>query len=528
MDKWKAVLNHPRYKKMSIAEKEDVINNFYRIEIQPHVEKGKEKQMLNRFKTDAFLDSGVKMSDMPHFKKNLAEAQRGAQDYAQEQNDYDTSEDYYDDPEDRKAMAQFAIDEAEEKRNRGRLTQAFMAGADNSVLGKTINRLAEEESDHFQTNGFLENLVHGIGGIAADMPLMLTGGGIVGKLVPGALKATSVGRAVMAGGSFAPVGAGHEAHQVLDEGGEISDNLRRIAGAGGLSFATGAASSGLGSLAGGLVGFGAKKLIGETAGKVAKETATLLGEEAGMTLSDHLQGREITGETIGTNLGMAIMMRALSHSPGSRKKLEEVKKNTGMSEREILEKVDVPEGKIDEPYVLEQALEKVNKDALVDIEKRKINHLQNQIIDNQIKNNYKPGKTVEQTIQIAQIPKEHRALLFNIDQTTGKAVFKPEVVESFNRKMNPFFNPADDVPFKSRGEILKEKDQRLKQDQDYSKEKLKHLEEEYDNRVHQEVREYMDKRFGRRRFPNAGKARDTMDQVIDYIRRYRCSGERFR
>ncbi|GEM_PF-3775849 len=405
------------------------------------------------------------------------------------------------------------------------LTKAYLP---DTASGKGVKRF---EESGWQPETSAERIGYGLGSIAADIPLYAMGGEIVGP---------AAGAIMQSAGAFALPGALKKMTELKEkDGGDVDlsiANILEVAEEMGREGAKGGAVGLAGlpgkSIAAKLGGGKLAKLTGEAVSMPA-ETAALLGAEK------VLNNQPVTGETALETLGTIGILKLAHSIPIARTSIEKAKEK-GIPEERIAENLKGESiESMKDPAIAKEAVDRAILMTEEQIAAERVKRIQDEIIDTQIRANFKDGKTAREILQINQVPKEYRTYI--LDQTdTGGYRYKPDVLQRIDDIINqkdPFLsqkyedilpNPLRDMGF-NEGEKLYGKFNEVTSALDEARTNLKHWEEQRPTLHESYMTEAINKLTGNyRRYEHLPQTRDRMDQVIDYALSVLTPEERFR
>ncbi|PKL19574.1 MAG: hypothetical protein CVV49_00625 [Spirochaetae bacterium HGW-Spirochaetae-5] len=517
--KWEEVIKNPDYQKLSSAEKLQWRKEYFDDIVKPQINAEDYDSTWNEFTSDADQMENIK-SD---FKNTLHVDVNKIMGYNDSgQKNWDEAIAKFGPVKERKGAGFVdAILKGRYGSATAALTKAYLPDTD---AAKGVKQ-AEEEAWQPATRS--EKIGHNVGAIAADLPLFAIGGVIGGP-----------------GGAFAlPAGLKKMTEEKERLGGKITLENSVEAGINVLEELPKEWIKGeLLGLAGKTSGVIADKLGGGVIAKTTGEIAALPVETAALVGAERvLNDTPITADTILETLGTIGILKLSGSFPGAVKTaFNTAVKERGIPAEKIAENLKSETVKtMQDPVTGKEAIERAIVLTEKQIEAERVSKIQNEIIDKQIRANYKDGKSPEQIIQINQIPKEYRTYI--LDQTeTGGYKFKPDILKTIDDIVNlkdPFIaqkyenilpNPIRDMAIRD-GQRLENQFKELNTELIDAKRNLKQWEAQKESLHEQYIKEEIDKLTGNyRRFENQGEIRDKMDQVIDHALSVLKPEEQFR
>jgi hypothetical protein len=399
------------------------------------------------------------------------------------------------------------------------IVNAALKGRYGSTTAKLVKNYAgdtasgrgvqEFEDSGYQPETMGEKIAYGTTSMFTDLPLFVAGGGIT---TGGALAKTA--------GSFALPGTVGKMLELKEQNGgtltleDLPEALPEVAKEGAISGATGALVNIAGipgkAIAGGITN-PLKALAVEKAINIPGVTTALLGVE-------QAKGNEITADTVGETLGTIAIMELLGANPFAKSRVETKARELGVPVEKVAQNID-PDmmSRIKSVQDTEIVINNAAVKTEAQLKQEHINTVQTEIINKQLKANWKQGKPAEEVIQLTQIPKEY--LPYVAVEVDGVLRPKPEVVakvKSFlENKADPANNPFGDAGVLISAKSPVEKYQEIKDYHTAAITKYEQFKAEADNIRKQHVDEYIAK-LGERRYEHLPNIRSAMDHAIDY------------
>ena len=388
-----------------------------------------------------------------------------------------------------------------------------------STIGKTIETYMMDGKNPtaivYEPESTGERIAGGLARIGADLPLYALGSGV-----------TTGGMIAKSAGSFALPKAIDKTLDIRRENGKVGlsdyDDIALEAAKGGVE---GALFGGAG-----LAGNFAKSFVkNPVTGELVKLGVETPLETAIMAGSTKAQGGELTGETWGEIIGTLGAMKLIHANPYALRALKKQSEITGIPVEKLAEniKLDPTQAKIlKDAEVWNRAAEESALRTETQIKNEYKNRVQDEVIDKQIRANYKDGKPLEEIVKLEQIPTEY--LPHVADMVEGKAVVKPEILQKLDNivnKRDPLIAQKyeDILPGQMRDMIQRDRQQIVDnhtkaQEELAIKKDIRSLYEEQRGKEFEElIKREQDILLGDyRRYANQPKMREKMDKAIDH------------
>jgi len=507
--KWSEVIENPKYKALSDAEKENTRKAYFDDVVKPQIKPDQYDTVFGEFIADAYRMEGVKPQpveqDMQWINTDTGLPERP-----------------------RQGVKDSAVD----------IYRAAVAGMGNSYIGskakKLVNAVGLETPflDTYKPETMTERIVSGVAGIGSDAPIFKAGGALLkgGKLAADAGKVKQIAQMVKESAGAFGLYSGMNSAKEMAERGDLEtkpffENASTALKETGKGVAVGAAVGVAGLPARGLqqiLGEGVIPTIASKAVAIPTVSAGLLGAE------NIINDKPITKETILETLGTIAILDLLGALPNKSKTALDIAVNRGIPAEKIAENLKSEKvGTMQDEALGKEALDRAIVMTEKQIEMERIDRLQNEIVEKQVRANYKDGKAPEQIIQINQIPKEYRSVIMEQTEAGGWR-YKPEVLQKVNDVVSgkdPIISAKleDVLPGTIRdmiqkdGQKLADENMKLKTELEMAKTNKKHFEQQAPSLHESYMKEELANTLGDyRRFERSGAARDKMDQVIDH------------
>ncbi len=528
---WKDVITSPKYQEYSPEKKRETRDRFFNEVVKPQIDPAQADKIYSEFNAGADKMEGVESKIIKAPTENNPPVK--VEGYSPEE--LASMRPLLTNVENTNSVTlPSSIDEAIKQQQRGK-GNAFLRGRYGSTTAKLVKNYAPDtasgkgikqfEESGYQPEGMGEEVAYEAGKIISDLPLYALGGKI--------------------GGAFGAFGlpAGLDKTMEIKErnGGKIPLTVENVADPVVETLKGGA--TGWATAAAGLLGKPVANVLAKPGitNKIIDAGISTVAEGTALLGSDMiLNGKGFNDLTAKDAVKTAILigMMKLPHVAGG---IKEAAASKGIPEERITqnikpEHIEYMKDPAASKYIIDEAVVKTERQ----IEAERVSNIQNEIVNRQIKANYKEGKSPEQIIQPNQIPKEYRPYV--LDQTeAGGFKFKPEVIEKVNEhingiKNNPFAeqevpgSPLFDSKLRAqRGEELAGKLEEVRQLTDAAKENLSKFNEYKQELQHKYMKEELNKLTGNyRRYEHQPQIRDRMDQVIDYAMSVMTPEERFK
>jgi len=536
--KWKDIVESPKYQAYSPEEKKATRERFWNEIVAPNINPSGQKQAYADFNQGADEIEGAITE--PEITTPLTPVDNG---WTQELAGLD--------PAFREQVMQRA------QRDRG-----FLKALEEGKFGSTTARLAqnyapdtaagratrEHRENPWQPETQMEKIGHEVSALAWDMPLYAAGGIIGG--------ASGGGNPISAG--MGAMGLPYALNELMEQ--------KEAAAARGEEFDPGikeaweimkaeAQGATLGGAVGGLTRIGApvanriaqaipdkvkSKLPGfvkDIAYGAAEKGSINTAQSATMLGAENVMNDEpITLERGVRDFALGMFIESLSKNPQAKQKVQDAAKHKGIRPEDIIKNVDPEKAK--NPLHMIEAIDEAVFKTEQQIELQKAAKMQDVIIDNQIRANYKDGKTPQEILQVNQIPKEYRP--FVLDPTpSGGFTVKPSMYEKISNIINKqdissqkyediLPGPIRDMYAQDVTKVIDEHSA-VKTNLEAIRERFKRFKAEKDVVRDEILNKNVDELTGNyRRYETLPKVREQMDAVMDYVDSVMTPEDKFR
>lgn len=499
--KWEEVIKKPEYQALNSGEKDEARRQYFAENVAPQISPEEHDEAFSQFNSFAREKERENMSFM---------------------------EDVF--------------DRAKE------VTYAGLAGAGNSVTGKYIKRAVNAFGgetpflDSYEPVSMTEKIASNVASIGSDAGVFKLGGAlattgkIASKAAPVVDKWNKIDKLTAGAGAFG-LHSGLAEVQRKQERGDFKDlNINNVFsldnaidpliatatgyGTGALVSAAGLAAEGLGKAAGktalkkGLSTEAAAKLesVVKNTTSLPLEGGALLGATAVTT------GEKITPEKAAQLAAELLILKSIHANPFSKEALKAEAQRRGVNETQVIKEIkDSPE-MLKDPAVAKVVIEEAGKQAemkkpeQVDLRFK----IQDQIAQDMVMRNWKPGKTPEEILQLSQIPKEYRDYALTKTES-GTYATDPRILEKVNEhiKIKEIFDDSN-LPFKD--DDIVNRFQQTRDEYKAAKENLVQFDRARDSIWEDNWKQAIDRHIGDyRRFENQPEVRNRMDEVKDQI-----------
>lgn len=543
---WEDVIKTPDYQKLSDGEKREWRKEYFDDIIKPQIKAEEYDSMWKDFSADADQMEGIKQQPEVKPKMTLEEFNASAdREIAELEKIVKPKPDIIDRA---KALFNPELDETmEDVKNRTRLAElkrmkelnnpestlgeynsSFAKGIMSGVIPKAIKAYAMDGDTRndilYKPDSAGQNIVQGLGNIASDLPLYAAGSGI-----------TTGGMIAKSAGSFALPKALDRMLDIRNEKGEVElSDVPEVMTEGGKGAIEGALFGAAGALGKTAAGF-----VPKYKGAVEQIVSTPL-EVAIMGGSVKAQDGELNAETWGELGGTALAMKLLHANPYALRSLKKQSEVSGIPVEKLAEnmRLDPKQAKIlKDAEAWNKAAEESALRTEAQIKNEYKTRVQDEVIDKQIRANYKDGKPIEEIVKLEQIPTEY--LPHIADMVDGKAVVKPEILQKLDNiinKKDPFAAQKyeDVLPGPMRDMALNERQQVVdqvelaKMKQGIAQDNLTAWQEQAPGKREQIINDEISKLTGDyKRYANQPVIREKMDAVIEHTLSITTPEERF-
>lgn len=538
---WQDVISQPAYQKLDPDAKERVRQKYFSEVVTPQIKNPEQiEEYRQKFYDKAlsleYPDAAERMqknmqdqfNSMPPVSKEVADAINKQTEVIKSPNA----------PENLEQAEKF-----QQEKQRG-VIPALVQGRYGSHTAKYIKTTFPEsdaaqgvedfEATGYQPQNFRERVAYGLGGIIADTPLYMAGGALAGA--PGAFGlAQGAGKIAEIKDQKEDVFNKHkfglsDVPETLLETGKGAAVGSVVAGTGmALPFVTPQVTNKI------------VQMLTNKGIEVSGETAALLAAEA------VINGQDPTTEGVLEAAAIMLILKNFKATPASRRQIEKIQAETGITPEQIARNIHPEQIKdLANPETAMKVIDEAKIKTEDQIKAEQTTRMQEQIIKRSFVQNYKPGKTPQEILQVNQIPAEYRHYV--VDKV-GKNQYrwKPEVLERVNREIetqgeemfpmaglpNTLYDKGKvfrDMPDKNKfyDDYLREME-RKKAEQPMSLEAQKAFKEQQArlkgmtspegkqaliDRLYEE--EYKYKTGVKRKYENLPKVREIMDQVNEF------------
>lgn len=518
--KWKDIIESPKYQGYTPEQKKETRERFWKEIVSPNIDPSEHNQAYERFNRGADEIEGIKPLTLIDngWTQELANLDPAFRDMVMHKAQRD------------KGFLK-ALQKGKFASTSGRLAKHY---APDTAAGEAVKR---HEQSGWQPKGFAEELGYGASSAIWDLPIYAAGGAIGGASGGGNPISTGMGAMGLHSGLNIMLDQKEAAEAEGKEYGwdEISSiGLAKDTGKG---IAIGAATGALNVVGAPVAERISRAIPSSVKSKTPEalkqmaftsaERGSVLTAQTGtmMGMENVLNDQPLTAEYAAKDFMINVLMEMISRSPTAKKKVQDAAAHKGIKAEEIIKKIDPeivknPDGLID---AIDQAIFRTEKE----IELQRAGHIQDTIIDNQIRSNYKDGKTPQEILQVNQIPKEYRPFILDPTPTGGFKV-KDSVYEKIDRVVNQrditsqkyediLPGPIRDMYVKDTGKVLNEK-AALQNDLNALRDQFKRFRDQKDQRRDDVFNKHIDDLTGNyRRYETLPKVREKMDAFIDYV-----------
>lgn len=447
MATWKEILQRPAYQALSPEQKEEARRKFFDREVAPKVNPEEVENHWQDFYSKVlqleYPDAGERMREnvqgmfnaMPPISKEEADA---INKQAEVDKGYSKATN---------------LEEAEKMvhdTQRG-VIQALKGGAFDSTTARyvadtfpksAVGRYIQHRRDlNYEPETMKERVFRGIGAIGADAGLY-SGGGKIARTGWAGLGKAAPGFVEMAGAFGAAQGLG-AVSDIKEQQGDDVFTKREVK----LSDVPNVALETLKGVGVGAVVGTAAKLTGLTPQlaekgitgiiqKLANKGIEISAETAAMLLAESvINGHDITKEGALETFITLLILKNFKPTEATKRHLEKIQADTGITPEQIAKNIHPEQIKeLANPDTAMKVIDEAKIKTEDQIKAEQTTRMQGLIIKRSFEQNYKPGKTAKEILQINQIPKEYRQYV--VDKVgENQYTWKPEVLERIDREI---------------------------------------------------------------------------------------------
>jgi hypothetical protein len=445
---WQDVISQPAYQKLDPDAKERVRQKYFNEVVTPQVKNPEQieeyrQKFYNKAMSLEYPDAAERM------QKNIQDQFNSMPPVSKEEADAINKQAEVD-----KGYSKATnLEEAEKMvhdTQRG-VIQALKGGAFDSTTARyvadtfpdsAVGKYIQYRRDlNYEPETMKERVFRGIGAVGADAGLY-SGGGKIAKMGWAGLGKAAPGFVEMAG-AFGGAQGLSALTDIKEQQGDDVFTKREVK----LSDVPKVALETLkGDAVGAVVGTAAK-LTGLTPQlaeygimnifqKLANKGIEISAETSAMLLAESvINGHDITKEGALETFITLVILKNFKQTEANRRYLEKIQAETGITPEQIAKNIHPEQIKdLANPDTAMKVIDEAKIKTEDQIKAEQTTRMQERIIIKAFEQNYKPGKTATEILQVNQIPKEYRQYV--VDKVgENQSQWKPEVIEMINREI---------------------------------------------------------------------------------------------